>query len=52
MLMAIRWEERDLIVVHGANYENYRNQVPALVPSLVPYRGVEEPGLQSQRPAA
>ena len=52
MLMAIRWEERDLIAVHGEYYENYRKQVPKLVPSLVPYRAVEEPVLQTQRPAA
>jgi methanethiol S-methyltransferase len=52
ILMAIRWEERDLIMAHGAHYENYRKQVPKLVPSLVPYREVEEPVLQSQRPAA
>lgn len=37
MLIAIRWEERDLIMAHGARYENYRNQVPKLVPTLVPY---------------
>ncbi|HVP43394.1 MAG TPA: hypothetical protein VMS96_08165 [Terriglobales bacterium] len=38
MLIAIRWEERDLVMVHGAKYENYRKQVPKLIPSLVPYR--------------
>ena len=38
MLTAIRWEERDLIVVHGAKYEEYRKHVPKLIPSLVPYR--------------
>jgi len=37
MLIAIRWEERDLIMAHGARYENYRKQVPKLVPTLVPY---------------
>ena len=38
MLIAIRWEERDLVMVHGAKYENYRKRVPKLIPSLVPYR--------------
>jgi protein-S-isoprenylcysteine O-methyltransferase Ste14 len=39
MLTAIRWEESDLITVHGERYENYRKQVPKLVPSLLPYLG-------------
>ncbi len=38
MLMAIRWEERDLIMVHGAKYQNYRESVPKLIPSVAPYR--------------
>lgn len=42
ILMAIGWEERDLVVVHGAKYEEYRNSVPKLVPSLVPYRTSEK----------
>jgi protein-S-isoprenylcysteine O-methyltransferase Ste14 len=52
ILMAIRWEERDLIMAHGARYENYRKQVPKLVPSLVPYRAAEEQVVQSQRSVA
>jgi len=42
MLMAIRWEERDLVMVHGAKYEKYRKEVPKLVPSLVPHRAATE----------
>ncbi len=38
MLVAIRWEERDLVMVHGAKYESYRNSVPKLVPTLAPYQ--------------
>jgi protein-S-isoprenylcysteine O-methyltransferase Ste14 len=34
MLMAIRWEERDLVIVHGSKYEEYRKRVPKLIPSL------------------
>lgn len=49
MLMAIRWEERDLIMLHGAPYENYRKQVPKLVPSLVPYRGDDERTARNSR---
>ncbi|HTS63033.1 MAG TPA: isoprenylcysteine carboxylmethyltransferase family protein [Candidatus Acidoferrales bacterium] len=32
ILMAIRWEERDLISMHGDRYRLYREQVPGLVP--------------------
>jgi protein-S-isoprenylcysteine O-methyltransferase Ste14 len=48
ILTAIRWEERDLVVVHGSKYQEYQKQVPKLIPSLVPYsvadkRAVREP---------
>jgi protein-S-isoprenylcysteine O-methyltransferase Ste14 len=49
ILMAIRWEERDLLSLYGATYENYRNSVPKLIPSLLPYL---EPKPQDQRTAA
>lgn len=32
ILMAIRWEERDLVRIHGARYARYRSEVPMLVP--------------------
>jgi protein-S-isoprenylcysteine O-methyltransferase Ste14 len=34
ILMAIRWEERDLVALHGENYLRYREQAPMIVPSL------------------
>jgi len=34
ILIAIRFEERDLVTAHGARYREYRNQVPMLVPRL------------------
>ena len=52
MLMAIRWEERDLVAVFGSRYENYRKEVPKLVPSLLPYLGGEESTAGKQRSTA
>lgn len=52
MLMAVRWEERDLIMAHGTKYENYRKEVPKLVPSLVPYSPAEQKKMASYRPVA
>ncbi|MDE3039366.1 MAG: isoprenylcysteine carboxylmethyltransferase family protein [Nitrospirota bacterium] len=37
ILIAIQFEERDLIDTHGPAYEAYREQVPMLVPSLRPH---------------
>lgn len=37
ILLAIRWEERDLIDAHGRAYEEYRNEVPMLIPTVRPY---------------
>ena len=34
ILAAIRWEERDLVELHGQKYADYRRSVPMLVPSL------------------
>jgi protein-S-isoprenylcysteine O-methyltransferase Ste14 len=46
ILVAIRWEERDLLAAFGRTYAEYRARVPMLVPGL-PRRG-EEPGPLSQ----
>jgi protein-S-isoprenylcysteine O-methyltransferase Ste14 len=32
ILIAIQFEERDLIHEHGASYEDYRRKVPMLIP--------------------
>jgi protein-S-isoprenylcysteine O-methyltransferase Ste14 len=37
ILIAIRFEEKDLAGAHGPAYEAYRRQVPMLVPGLRPY---------------
>lgn len=34
MLLAIPFEERDLVALHGPGYEQYRQGVPALIPGL------------------
>ncbi len=38
ILLAIQFEERDLITEHGKSYENYRQTVPMLIPGLKPRR--------------
>jgi protein-S-isoprenylcysteine O-methyltransferase Ste14 len=42
ILTAIRWEEHDLVTVHGLKYQDYQKRVPKLLPSLDPYRGPGE----------
>ena len=32
ILLAIRWEERDLVAFHGRDYSDYQRKVPMLVP--------------------
>jgi protein-S-isoprenylcysteine O-methyltransferase Ste14 len=34
ILVAIQFEERDLVAEHGNNYENYRRSVPMLIPKF------------------
>ena len=42
MLLAIPFEERDLVAVHGSSYERYRGEVPALLPRLRPGAGARD----------
>jgi methanethiol S-methyltransferase len=37
ILMAVRWEERDLIHAFGRRYRDYRSRVPMLIPGLGHY---------------
>jgi protein-S-isoprenylcysteine O-methyltransferase Ste14 len=37
ILIAIRWEERDLVDAHGPAYAQYREEVPMLIPAVRPY---------------
>jgi len=42
ILTAIRWEERDLVMVHGSQYQDYQKRVPRLIPSLAPYHAQDQ----------
>jgi len=52
IMAAIRWEERDLVTVHGSKYRDYQESVPKLVPSLASYRVYEERTAQISKSAA
>jgi len=45
ILLAIRFEERDLVREHGETYEQYRKAVPMLVPSLRKRDSNQAPGI-------
>ncbi len=47
ILLAIRWEERDLIDALGVDYTRYRNEVPMFVPRLA--SGLNESGVHPSR---
>ena len=49
ILVAIRWEEKDLIDAHGAQYIQYRESVPMFIPSGSTARSV---GTEANQPAA
>ena len=42
ILIAIQFEERDLIALHGEKYQQYREQVPMIIPAAVLRDGREE----------
>jgi protein-S-isoprenylcysteine O-methyltransferase Ste14 len=46
MLVAIRFEEADLVRAHGAKYERYRREVPMIMPSL----GAQSPAREARHP--
>jgi methanethiol S-methyltransferase len=52
ILMAIRWEEHDLVIVHGPKYQDYQKRVPKLIPSLAPYLSPDEQIVQAPSSAA
>lgn len=42
ILTAIRWEEHDLVIVHGSKYQDYQKRVPKLIPSLATHSDAGE----------
>ncbi len=52
ILTAIRWEENDLVIVHGSKYQDYQKRVPKLIPFLAPYRANDEPAMRASGSAA
>jgi len=52
ILLAIQFEERDLVREHGENYEAYRRSVPMLIPftrrRAEPAEGVVEAALRGR----
>jgi protein-S-isoprenylcysteine O-methyltransferase Ste14 len=46
ILLAIQFEERDLVREHGENYEDYRREVPM----LVPFTGKRSPDVINEEP--
>jgi protein-S-isoprenylcysteine O-methyltransferase Ste14 len=52
IMTAIRWEERDLVVVHGSKYQDYQKRVPKLIPTLAPYQGADDGSVQVPSSAA
>jgi protein-S-isoprenylcysteine O-methyltransferase Ste14 len=51
ILTAIRWEEHDLVMVHGSQYQDYQKRVPKLIPSLAPYRAPDRRTVRIQSSA-
>jgi protein-S-isoprenylcysteine O-methyltransferase Ste14 len=45
ILLAIQFEERDLVREHGENYEEYRRSVPMLIPFTGKRRGKQDSGI-------
>jgi protein-S-isoprenylcysteine O-methyltransferase Ste14 len=52
LLIAIRWEERALVDIHGRDYTEYRKRTPMLVPSLGTGGGGEPDARATERNAA
>lgn len=49
ILLAIQWEEKDLLHEHGASYERYRRSVPMIVPSFGRRAAAAPPATASER---
>ena len=52
ILAAIRWEENDLMIIHGSKYQDYQKRVPKLIPSLAAYHADDERAIRTSDSAA
>jgi methanethiol S-methyltransferase len=49
ILLAIQWEERDLLHAHGKAYQRYREQVPKLIPISLSKKRLSGTAVQDQQ---
>jgi methanethiol S-methyltransferase len=52
IVAAIRWEEHDLVVIHGSQYQDYQKSVPKLIPSWAAYRAPDRRAVRIPTSAA
>jgi methanethiol S-methyltransferase len=51
ILMAIQWEEKDLVAIHGQAYADYQQRVPMLIPGLSKGNPMNERPAETRLPA-
>ncbi len=51
ILMAIQWEEKDLVAIHGQAYADYQQRVPMLIPGFSKGNSMDERPAETRLPA-